>query len=112
MSVQPLVVEEACAQVLACAYIGCQRVEHLDDGRAPYWQTRFWARVELERFTPEHEMTDRRLVRPDQFLDTLFWGGQTIAALILERGLRIQTVRSAGPATARPRRPEPDLAGE
>jgi ADP-ribose pyrophosphatase YjhB (NUDIX family) len=106
------VMEEACAQVLACAYIGCQRVEHLDDGHAPYWQTRFWACVELEPFTPEHEMTARRLVRTDQFLDTLFWGGETTAALILERGLRIQRVRSADPATARPGRPEPGLASE
>jgi hypothetical protein len=37
--------EEACARVLACAYIGCQRVQPLDGDHAPYYQTRFWARV-------------------------------------------------------------------
>jgi 8-oxo-dGTP pyrophosphatase MutT (NUDIX family) len=58
------VMEEACARVLACAYIGCQRVEHLDDGHAPHFETRFWARVDLEPFTPEHEMTARRWMTP------------------------------------------------
>ena len=87
--------EEACARVRACAYIGCQRVEHLDDDRPAYYQTRFWARVDLEPFAPAHEMTARKLVSPDEFRDTLFWGRETTAALILERGLRIQTDRAA-----------------
>jgi ADP-ribose pyrophosphatase YjhB (NUDIX family) len=86
--------EEACARVLACAYIGCQRVEHLDDDRPAYYQTRFWARVELEPFVPAHEMTARALVSPGAFRDTLFWGRETTAGLILERGLRIQADRS------------------
>jgi ADP-ribose pyrophosphatase YjhB (NUDIX family) len=92
--------EEACARVLACAYIGCQRVEHLDDNHAPYYQTRFWARVDLEPFTPVHEMTARKLVGPNEFLDTLFWGQETTAALILERGLGVQTQRAADPTLA------------
>lgn len=87
--------EEACAHVLACAYIGCQRVEHLDDDRPAYYQTRFWARVELELFAPAHEMTARRVVGPDRFLDSLFWGRERTAALILERGLRIQADHAA-----------------
>ncbi len=58
--------EGACARVRACAYIGCQRVEHLDDDRPAYYQTRFWARVELEPFAPTHEMTARVLVRPSE----------------------------------------------
>jgi ADP-ribose pyrophosphatase YjhB (NUDIX family) len=82
--------EEACARVLACAYIGCQRVEPLDGDHTPYYQTRFWAMVELAPFVPTHEMTARRLVRPGGFLDSLFWGREATAALILERGLRIQ----------------------
>jgi ADP-ribose pyrophosphatase YjhB (NUDIX family) len=86
--------EEACARVRACAYIGCQRVEHLDDDRPTYYQTRFWARVELEPFVAAHEMTARRLVTPGEFRDTLFWGRERTAALILERGLRIQADHS------------------
>jgi len=98
--------EEACARVVACAYIGCQRVEPLDDHRAFYYQTRFWASVELDSFEPTHEMTARTLVRPGEFLDTLFWGRATTASLILERGLRMQAER----ATARPSGPAQDLA--
>jgi len=84
------VLEEACARVLACRYIGCQRVEELDGETAAYYQTRFWARVELEPFTPEHEMTARRLVATDEFLSTLYWGREATARLILERGLAIE----------------------
>jgi 8-oxo-dGTP pyrophosphatase MutT (NUDIX family) len=93
--------EEACARVLDCAYIGCQRVEPLDGDPVPYFQTRFWARVELEPFAPTHEMTARRLVAPEDFLATLFWGRATAAELILERGLRLQ---AGGEGAATPRR--------
>jgi ADP-ribose pyrophosphatase YjhB (NUDIX family) len=86
--------EEACARVLSCAYIGCQRVEHLDEDRPAYYQTRFWARVELEPFAPTHEMTARVLISPGEFRTTLFWGRETTAGLILERGLRIQADHS------------------
>ena len=84
--------EEACARVLACEYIGCQRIEELDRhrGRPPYYQTRFWARVELDPFVPEYETTARLLVPPGEFLETLIWGGAATAALILERGLSIE----------------------
>jgi hypothetical protein len=46
-------------------------------------------------------MTARRLVTPGEFLDTLFWGGERTAGLILERGLRVQ----ADHATSRPSGP-------
>lgn len=82
--------EEACARVLACRYMGCQRVEEVDGAHAAYYQTRFWARVELEPFTPEHEMTARQLIETRDFLSTLFWGGEATARLILERGLAIE----------------------
>ncbi len=93
--------EEACARVRACAYIGCQRVEHLDDDRPAYYQTRFWARVDLEPFAPTHEMSARILVSPGEFRTTLFWGRERTAGLILERGLRVQ----ADPATSCPSGP-------
>src|SRR5262245_46398067 len=51
------VLEEACAHVVYCRYIGCQRVEDIDAGGPPYYQTRFWARAELDEFRPEHETT-------------------------------------------------------
>lgn len=84
------VLEEACARVVRSRYIGCQRVEELDGDRRACYQTRFWARVELDEFRPEHEMTARRLVAPEEFRTTLFWGGEATAGLILERGLAIE----------------------
>ncbi len=97
--------EEACARVRACAYIGCQRVEHLDEDRPAYYQTRFWASVELEPFEPAYEMTARKLVSPGEFPDTLFWGRETTATLILERGRQIQARRAPDPAAPRPSGP-------
>jgi ADP-ribose pyrophosphatase YjhB (NUDIX family) len=82
--------EEACARVVSSRYIGCQRVEELDGDRPAYYQTRSWARVELDEFRPEHEMTARRLVAPDELRATLFWGVEATAGLILERGLAIE----------------------
>jgi ADP-ribose pyrophosphatase YjhB (NUDIX family) len=85
--------EEACARVLACEYLGCQWVEELDGDRAPYYQTRFWARVELQPFKGEHEMTGRKLVVPADFLSGLSWGRETTATLILERALAVEDRR-------------------
>jgi hypothetical protein len=72
-------------------------VEELDSDRAAYYQTRFWARVEVEPFIPEHEMTARRLVETREFLSTLFWGGEATARLILERGLVIEDELASKP---------------
>jgi ADP-ribose pyrophosphatase YjhB (NUDIX family) len=69
------VAEEACARVLSCRYIGCQRVEELDGDQGSYFQTRFWARVELDEFAPQHETTARRLVPVEDFRAILWWGG-------------------------------------
>jgi 8-oxo-dGTP pyrophosphatase MutT (NUDIX family) len=79
--------EEASARVLDCAYLGCQLVEELDSGLAPYYQTRFWARVELDSFEPTHEMIARRLVTAEEFRAVLFWGSAPTAGLILSRAL-------------------------
>jgi ADP-ribose pyrophosphatase YjhB (NUDIX family) len=82
--------EEACARVVDCSYIGCQWVDELDGEGGRYYQTRFWARVELDEFRTEHEMVARRLVTPEDFRAALFWGGEATAGLILERGLAIE----------------------
>ena len=86
------VCEEACARVLDSRYIGCQRVDELDGDRGTYYQTRFWARVELDPFSAEHEMTARRLVSPEEFRTAISWGGEATAGLILERGLAVEAI--------------------
>src|SRR5262245_57108491 len=68
--------EEARARVVRAQYIGCQQVEDPDslDGPALYYQARYWARVEIYPFKALFETTDRKLIDPDEFLDSLFWG--------------------------------------
>lgn len=78
------------ARVVCRSYIGCQRVEDLDANRVVCYQTRFWARIELDELNPEHEMTARRLVSPREFRSELFWGEEKSAGMILDRGLAIE----------------------
>jgi 8-oxo-dGTP pyrophosphatase MutT (NUDIX family) len=86
--------EEASARVPACEYIGCQRVTALEADEAPYYQTRFWARVELDPFVATHEMIARRAVPPGEFRGALYWGRESTAGLILERGLAVERRRT------------------
>lgn len=84
--------EGASARVLESIYIGCQRVDdpQRPDGPALYYQARFWARVELEPFAPPHAASLRRLVAPEDFLDSLAWGFAASARIALDEGLRIE----------------------
>lgn len=88
--------EEGCARLVSCEYLGCQRVEDPErpEGPALYYQTRFWARVELYPFEPRHETIARRLVAPARFLDTLAWGQAAAARQILAAGLEIEAARA------------------
>jgi 8-oxo-dGTP pyrophosphatase MutT (NUDIX family) len=83
------VAEEACSTVVACEYLACQHVaDPLNpDGTTSYYQTRWWARVNVNPWRPEHEMTGRRLVPPDLVLPTLFWSEKVIARRLLDLAL-------------------------
>lgn len=89
--------EEACAEVLASRYLGCQQIDDPDapDGLTCYYQARFWARIVLHPFVPEHETTHRCLIAPDQFLATLAWGSAPTARRILELGIAHESTSSA-----------------
>jgi len=89
------VMEEGCARVADCRYIGCQRVDDPDHPTGPwrYYQARFWARVELLPWDPRHEIDERRLVRPEDFLRTLSWGSAPSAAIIFAAGLKAEAER-------------------
>ena len=89
------VMEEGCARVVESRYIGCQRVDDPDRPTEPwrYYQARFWARVKLLRWDPQHEVDERRLVRPEDFLRTLSWGSAPSAAIILAEGLKAEAER-------------------
>lgn len=86
------VMEEGCARVTESRYIGCQRVDDPEHPAGPrrYYQSRFWARVELLPWDPHHEIDERRLVAPSDFLQTLTWGDAPTAAIILDEALKIE----------------------
>jgi ADP-ribose pyrophosphatase YjhB (NUDIX family) len=79
------VAEEACARVIRARYLACQHVwdPEAPDGRTSHYQTRWWARVELDPWEPCHETVERRLVEPDAVISTLSWTGKAIAARLL-----------------------------
>lgn len=69
-------VEEANAVLLEPAVrLGVQSVTADDEGNGRLYQAFYWCRIQVAAtFVPEHEISQRYLVAPDQFLDTLFWG--------------------------------------
>lgn len=88
------VLEEACAYVTQCRYIGCQRIDDPEHPEGPqrYYQSRFWARVELLPWDGRFEVRERRLVKPEAFLSTLQWGQAPTARIILEYGLKFDAL--------------------
>jgi 8-oxo-dGTP pyrophosphatase MutT (NUDIX family) len=103
--------EEACARVVRHRFLACQHVAdpYNPDGPASYYQSRWWARVELDPWQPRYETLARRLVRPDQFLEVLCWSRKEYAARLLglalaadcadrrlDRGATIRSAASAG----------------
>lgn len=81
--------EEAGATIDAMQPLGVQRVD--DDVWGLQHQAFYWCRITLDDdFTPEYEVQEYRLVLPEQFLDTLFWGrDDPKAAMLLERASAI-----------------------
>ncbi|MEO7910059.1 MAG: NUDIX hydrolase [Roseiflexaceae bacterium] len=90
--------EEARARVVRSQYIGCQQIDDPDAAEGPklYYQARFWARVEVYPFKALFETTDRRLVDPDELLDTLFWGDLPIAKVLFDCGMAVENQRGSG----------------
>ena len=83
------VAEEACAQVTGSRYLACQHVwdPQASAGPTSYYQTRWWARVELEPWRPVHETVARRCVPPSLVLEALSWRRKEIAGLLLDLAL-------------------------
>jgi ADP-ribose pyrophosphatase YjhB (NUDIX family) len=86
------IAEEACARVVSCQHLASQHVaDPLNpDGRSSYYQSRWWARVDLDPWQPQDEMTARRLVPPGQVLDTLAWQRKEIAHRLLQLALDVE----------------------
>jgi 8-oxo-dGTP pyrophosphatase MutT (NUDIX family) len=85
------VAEEAGARVVACRFLAAHHVaDPLNPNGGPsYYQTRWWARVELDPWQPQHEMIARRLVAVDQVLPTLCWSRKEVAGRLLDLALQV-----------------------
>jgi len=87
--------EEACATVVECAYLGCQRIEESDpDGQQlpVYYQARYWARVRLDEFVSRYETIHRRLVPVEALPPTLGWGESPILTEIIALCRRVEAM--------------------
>jgi ADP-ribose pyrophosphatase YjhB (NUDIX family) len=84
--------EEACARVLRSRYLACQHVSdrHAPSGPTSHYQTRWWARVELDPWQAAHETTSRRLVVPKDAVTALSWRRKTIARLLFDQALTVE----------------------
>jgi ADP-ribose pyrophosphatase YjhB (NUDIX family) len=82
-------IEEANARVYRSAKLGIQLADD-SSGRRSY-QAYYWCRVTVDsEFHPEHEVSLRYLVPPEEFLDRLFWGRtDPKAAVLMARALEI-----------------------
>jgi 8-oxo-dGTP pyrophosphatase MutT (NUDIX family) len=95
------VAEEACARVTECEYLACQHVwdPQAPDGRTSHYQTRWWARVELDPWQPHYETVQRRAVPPDRVLSSLSWRSTAIAEMLLNAAVAENRLRvNPGPA--------------
>jgi ADP-ribose pyrophosphatase YjhB (NUDIX family) len=90
-------IEEAAATIVDLAPIGGQLVEEADTPSEDH--AYYWCRIELdERFDPAHEIAERVLVSPVEFLDRLSWGrSDPKAARLLELALEADARRTREP---------------
>ena len=79
--------EEAAATLHDSAFLGAQRVDDPLHGSSIH--AFYWSRVTLaEEYQPSREVSERILVSPVDFLDTLFWGrADPKAGLLLQLAL-------------------------
>lgn len=84
--------EEAGAAVHDLNLLGYRRVDDEADGRS--YIAMYWCRITMqEAFVPDCEVTENLLVRPEQFLDHLFWADDPAAALLLRLGTEMDRRR-------------------
>jgi 8-oxo-dGTP pyrophosphatase MutT (NUDIX family) len=90
--------EEASARVTACRYLACQHVwdPQAPDGLTSHYQTRWWARIELDPWQPNPETIARQLVSPSEVLPTLSWRRKQIARRLLDLALDAERANGRG----------------
>jgi ADP-ribose pyrophosphatase YjhB (NUDIX family) len=85
--------EEANATLHQVVKLGTQCGEDAEGTRS--YQDFYWCRITVaSEYAPQHEVTERYLVEPEEFLDRLFWGHtDPKAKLLLEQALEIEQNR-------------------
>ena len=85
--------EEACARVVNHVYLGSQEVREIREGEKlpPYYQVRFWARVVLDEFKGEYEISERKLVTLDSVNAFLQWKPSGILEAIMKAALECES---------------------
>ena len=81
------------------------------NGGPSYYQTRWWTRVELDPWRPQHEMVARRLVTPDQVMPTPCWSRKEVAGRPLNLAAQIDRQRPFLAVTALTRPSSPQRLG-
>ena len=79
--------EEACASVDLVEYLGSQEVRPGKD--SVYYQVCYASHVILDKFDPQHEMLQRRLVNPTDLSNTLQWKTNRILDEILSTAQKL-----------------------
>ncbi len=77
------ILEESCCEVIKHSLMGWQHVRDLQDDSVHY-QMRYSCRVRVQPFTQKYEIAHRKLVSPNQFLQTLEYGHSPIAKVLLK----------------------------
>ena len=65
-------------------------------GLTSHYQTRWWARIELDSWQPNHETSARQLVAPGDVLTTLSWHRKQIAGRLLDLALAAEHAYRGG----------------
>lgn len=81
--------EEATARVLRGEYIGATRVEPLVGDSGPFYQARYWALVELEKFRPSDEALYRSEFKIEEVAGRLGWESQALAKSTIDAALAV-----------------------
>jgi len=86
------VAEEGCARVLDAEYLASQHVEDPGhpDARTSYYQSRWWARVALDRWEPRFETTARKLVAPEDVARAVSGRDTTVLSRLMEFALEVE----------------------
>jgi len=90
--------EEACAEVIDFVYIGSIKsttyFDKPDKTKSAQYKIRFWVRIRLNDFNPQHETIERIEIQPDQFESYLSWNAQKTAREVLESALLVENIKS------------------